>query len=135
IDRDPLAADLCRLALAVAIAGDAVFDRPEVLAEVAPRVRTADALREPPPPADVVIGNPPWGQKGFSLTRDEKAYLRDRFTTCARGVIDPFAPFVELAHQALAPGGRWALILPDVVLLKQQPAVRALMLAGSDLDL
>jgi adenine-specific DNA-methyltransferase len=95
----------------------------------------ADALIGPPPAADVVVGNPPWGQKGFALPPAERDRLRATFVTCARGPIDAFAPFVELAHRALAPGGRWALVLPDVVLLKDQEPVRRLMLEESALEL
>jgi SAM-dependent methyltransferase len=134
IDRDPRAAALARLALALAIVGPRGRVDRAALAAAAPRVRVADALAAPPPVADVVVGNPPWGQKGFALDPAARAALRARFVTCARGPIDAFVPFVELAHRALAPGGRWGYVLPDVVLLKAHAAVRGFVLAGAALE-
>lgn len=72
---------------------------------------------------DVVLGNPPWGGWNRGLGREVKAELRERFST-ARGLIDPFALFIERSTTFLEPGGRLAMVLPDCFLLKNYPAVR-----------
>ncbi|HTM22922.1 MAG TPA: N-6 DNA methylase, partial [Kofleriaceae bacterium] len=118
IDLDPTAIVVCRCALA--------------LAGAQAHLQVGDGLAIDVR-ADAVIGNPPWGQKGLKYSRAQAAALRARFTT-ARGVLDPFKLFVERAHQLLAPGGRWALVLPDIILLKDQQPVRDLILAGSAID-
>ena len=51
-----------------------------------------------------------------------------------RGAIDPFALFVERAHHLLAPGGRWGMVLPDVVLLKNHEALRGFLLERGALE-
>ncbi|MEM9490543.1 MAG: TaqI-like C-terminal specificity domain-containing protein, partial [Myxococcota bacterium] len=81
---------------------------------------------------DAVIGNPPWGQKGFRFAPDQAAALRARYVT-ATGALDPFKLFVERAHQLIAAGGRWGLLLPDIILLKNHQPVRDLILRESHL--
>jgi adenine-specific DNA-methyltransferase len=124
IDVDPVAAAACRLALILAAGPGA---RPEI--------RVADALAEDHrAEADVVLGNPPWGQKGFRFPPAEARRLRARYAT-GRGVLDPFKLFVERAHELCRPGGRWGFVLPDVILLKDQEPVRRLILGRSSLEL
>jgi len=129
IDIDPQAAAVARMALAVAV--------PEATDEDLSRaVVVADAL-EPCTAAagefDAVVTNPPWGQKRFALSVEKRRRFRALYAS-ARGAIDPFALFVERAHALLCPGGRWGMVLPDVVLLKNHALLRALVLAGSELE-
>jgi tRNA1(Val) A37 N6-methylase TrmN6 len=129
IDVDRQAAAVARLALAVAV--------PEATREdLAGAVRVADALEPGSAPAaafDAVVTNPPWGQKRFALPVEKRHRYRELYTS-GRGAIDPFALFVERAHGLLRPGGRWGMVLPDVVLLKNHEPLRALVLAGSELE-
>ncbi len=127
VDLDPKAAAVARLALRLAVGGQGAPPSDE-LARV---VEVGDALADDGPRAaaraNVVIGNPPWGQKGFRFSRDEVARLRARFST-ACGVLDPFKLFVERATELLSPGGRLGFVLPDIILLKDQRPVRELLL-------
>jgi tRNA1(Val) A37 N6-methylase TrmN6 len=129
IDVDPQAAAVCRLALSLAV--------PEATpADLARAVTVADALAADSAPAagfDAVVTNPPWGQKRFRLTAEERRRYRAAFVS-ARGAIDPFALFVERAHALLAPGGRWGMVLPDVVLLKNHEPLRRFLLERSALE-
>lgn len=129
IDLDPQAAAVARLALAVAV--------PEASRQdLARAVRVADALDPASAPAaafDAVVTNPPWGQKRFALPVETRHRYRELYAS-ARGAIDPAALFVERAHRLLRPGGRWGMVLPDVVLLKNHEPLRALVLAGSELE-
>jgi hypothetical protein len=76
---------------------------------------------------DAVIGNPPWGQKEIDLGDRARAYLRKKYVSLA-GIMDAFRPFVEKGIRLLAPGGRYGMVLPDVVLLKDYPDTRLFML-------
>jgi tRNA1(Val) A37 N6-methylase TrmN6 len=129
IDIDPQAAAVCRLALAAAVPG-------ATAADLARAVTVADALAEgsaPPAAFDAVVTNPPWGQKRFRLGEEERRRYRAAFAS-ARGAIDPFALFVERAHALLAPAGRWGMVLPDVVLLKNHEPLRRFLLERSALE-
>jgi tRNA1(Val) A37 N6-methylase TrmN6 len=129
IDIDPQAVAVCRLALALAV--------PEATAEdLARAVRVGDALSIESAPAaafDAVITNPPWGQKRFRLGAEERRRHREAFVS-ARGAIDPAALFVERAHSLLAPGGRWGMVLPDVILLKNHEPLRHFLLERSAIE-
>lgn len=123
VDRDPTAVEVCRLGLLLAGAAEAT-------------VRLGDSLHDDgfsSEEIDVVFGNPPWGQKGFRFPPEEAAYLRRRYRS-AVGVLDPFKLFVERALELVRPGGRWGMVLPDIVLLKDQQAIRDLMLERSALE-
>ena len=127
IDVDPEAVALCRVAL-----GAAAGLPPGALAGA---IRCADALRDDIGAGyDAVIGNPPWGQKGVRFDKRSRRALARRYET-ATGVLDPFKLFVERAHQIAAPGGRWAMVLPDIILLKNQEPIRRLILERSTLEL
>ena len=73
---------------------------------------------------DVIVGNPPWGAK---LTEKDKAYFRQQYKT-AKGLLDTFALFLERAATLLKHGGYLGFILPDIVLLKNYPAIRKYIL-------
>ena len=103
---------------AVELASRALSGRAEIL--------QADFLAPSPPvigPFDAIIGNPPWGNWSRRLSFEELYRLRDRFST-ARGLIDPFALFIERATGLLSHGGVLAFVLPDYFLLKNYAAAR-----------
>lgn len=80
------------------------------------------------PGFDVVLGNPPWGQKGIDEPPALKDYLRSHFASLA-GIYDLFRPFVEQGVRLARPRtGQFAMVLPDVVLLKDYPDTRRYML-------
>jgi len=76
---------------------------------------------------DVVLSNPPWGQKAMRVTDGMKRYLREQFPSSA-GIFDLFRPFVELGVRLTRPGGRFGMVLPDIVLLKDYPQTRLYLL-------
>tara|TARA_R110002096_G_scaffold433887_5_gene653964 strand:+ start:91298 stop:93004 length:1707 start_codon:yes stop_codon:yes gene_type:complete len=82
------------------------------------------------PRIDAIVGNPPWGQKGLTLSANVRARYKQLYKT-ACGVWDPFKFFVERAHQILPVGAPWGYVLPDIVLLKNLQEVRDLILEGS----
>lgn len=122
VDVDPEAVAVCRLALAVAGAEDA-------------DIRLGDALLDDLdlPPADCVIGNPPWGQKRLRFSTAVGKELRKRYVT-ARGVLDPFKLFVERGLELVGSGGRLGMVLPDIILLKDQQVVRDLLLDNTAVE-
>ena len=85
------------------------------------------------PGFDVVVGNPPWGQKGVRVKKERKRELAARFPSSA-GIFDLFRPFVELAVRVLRPGGRLGLVLPDIVLLKNYEPTRRMLLAEMSIE-
>ncbi len=76
---------------------------------------------------DVIVGNPPWGQKGIGKNEQLKAHLQEKYPS-SRGIYDLFRPFVEKGINLLKKGGRFGMVLPDIVLLKNYPSTRKLML-------
>lgn len=124
VDVDATAVAVTRLSLAMAVG-----------AEVEAALHVGDALDAGVDVGrvDVVLGNPPWGRKGFSIDAETRRRYRAAYR-CARGLLEPSTLFVERAHQILAPGGRWGLVLPDIVLLKDHEAARALMLEQSAIE-
>lgn len=126
VDLDPHATLVTRYVLAAGVgggsgralkgnvlAGDALFD--------IPWKARADGR------AVVVIGNPPWGSKAPQLTKEYRTQLAGCYPTSAGGTFDLFRAFVELAVTLMHYGygtGRFALLLPDTVLLKNCEATR-----------
>jgi hypothetical protein len=76
---------------------------------------------------DAVLGNPPWGQKAIRVEEDMKRYLWQRYPSSA-GIFDLFRPFVELGVRLTRDGGRFGMVLPDIVLLKDYPQTRRYLL-------
>ena len=126
LDRDPTAVATCRLALGLAIGPEQDVQSFSVHAvdTLIPR----DTLKIPC--VDVVLGNPPWGQKMFRFSSSETEYLRANYCT-AKGVLDPFKLFLERIHDLLRMHGLWAFVLPDVLLLKNYEVVRRFLLRHS----
>lgn len=108
VERDPIAAALCRLVLAEA-AGSPVADEVVVV---------ADALRDPWPlgrALGAVVGNPPFLTPLASATapdHDGRAARRARFGDAAGPYTDAAALFVLLALDVTRDGGRIALVQP-----------------------
>lgn len=63
-----------------------------------------------PPPADLILTNPPFGPAGGRPSRDD--------LTVTSNVSSYQLPFVEHCIRALRPGGRAAVIVPDNVLFE-----------------
>jgi type I restriction-modification system DNA methylase subunit len=76
---------------------------------------------------DAVIGNPPWGQKGVKFTESVIKYFRQTYTS-VQGIVDFFRPFVEKNSMVLKENGKYGLVLPDVLLLKNYPDTRKYIL-------
>ncbi|MFL5311526.1 MAG: Eco57I restriction-modification methylase domain-containing protein, partial [Myxococcales bacterium] len=74
------------------------------------RERLADALRAALPPADLVVGNPPYGHVGDPAGR---AFLLRRLPALRGGEIDRYAAFLLRSLELLRPGGTAALLVPD----------------------
>ncbi|NLH08544.1 MAG: N-6 DNA methylase [Chloroflexi bacterium] len=114
LDSDAGAVDLARLALWLWAAEPGTTP-----ADLAGRLRCADALLGEPPPArfDAVLGNPPYASvftraQGDDSLRDA---LKARYRT-AVGSFDLAVPFVERAVELCADGGRVGLVLPNKLL-------------------
>ncbi|MCD6366048.1 MAG: Eco57I restriction-modification methylase domain-containing protein, partial [Bacteroidales bacterium] len=73
---------------------------------------------------DVVIGNPPWG---IQFNKNEKKVFKEKYTV-AKGIIDSFSLFIEKGTSLIHETGVFAMILPDIILLKAYPATRKFLL-------
>jgi len=120
IERDPLAAEACRLAVWLAASCPG---RPARLP--AGRIAAADALASPPSPRsfDIVLGNPPWGVE-VSL-----GGLAGRIPPPLAGQRDACLFFVHLAAEAARDGGAIGLLVPDSLLsqVRYEPLRRAVL--------
>ncbi len=128
VDLDPGAIEVTRAALRMAVGG-----RASTPLKVSLLVGDVLLPETEIGPIDAVVGNPPWGQKGLHIDAAAKTRYKEIYST-ARGVWDPFKLFVERSHQLLRPGGRWGLVLPDILLLKNLQHVRDLILEGSAME-
>lgn len=128
VDRDPYAIEIARLSLLLAWAeAGGVAPRPRVNLVCADALAPATFDAIAAAGFDVVVGNPPWGQKAIAADDAVKRSVRAAFPSC-RGIFDWFRPFVELGVRLTVPGGRFGMVLPDVVLLKNYEPTRRLML-------
>lgn len=82
---------------------------------------------------DFIVTNPPWGQKSGTLSGETRLKLRNRFRT-ARGQFDLFSLFIERSLELLKPGGSFGMVLPEVLLLKNYPIVRKLLLTETTIE-
>src|SRR6266852_1272926 len=73
-------------------------------------LRRADSLRARLPPADLLVGNPPYGHVADAA---ERACLLDRLPALRGGEIDRYAAFLLRSLSLLRPGGTAALLVPD----------------------
>ena len=79
---------------------------------------------------DVVLGNPPWGQKRMAENHAVAKFIRSNYQSVA-GIFDWFRPFVEKGLSLLRNGGRYGLVLPDTVLLKDYETTRRRLLENT----
>jgi type I restriction-modification system DNA methylase subunit len=82
---------------------------------------------------DIVIGNPPWGQKAVEFSDREKDYFREHYRT-ARGILDIFRLFCECSLRLTRPSGAWTMILPDIILLKNYEETRRMLLSETAIE-
>ncbi|MFH1747654.1 MAG: TaqI-like C-terminal specificity domain-containing protein [Planctomycetota bacterium] len=140
VDQDSRAVETTRLALMLKLSEGCVGADAARVPDLTGNIRCADALssldwRTAFPAVfvgdnsgfDVVVGNPPWGQKRIRKDRRMMEFLRQRFPS-STGVFDLFRPFVELAVRLCRPGGRIGQVLPDIVLLKNYEPTRRYLL-------
>jgi hypothetical protein len=80
------------------------------LARSGASLRRADSLRAALPPADLVVGNPPYGHVAEPAGR---AWLLRRLPALRGGEIDRYAAFLLRSLELLRPGGTAALLVPD----------------------
>lgn len=62
---------------------------------------------------DAVVGNPPWGAL---FGENELAYLKKKHADIIVRMIDSFMYFTKIASEMIHQGGKFGLILPDVIL-------------------
>lgn len=77
---------------------------------------------------DVVLGNPPWGQKAVKFSNIEKQYLLKTYPSSIIGILDFFRFFIEKSTKLIRQRGYFGLVLPDILLLKQYDSTRKLIL-------
>lgn len=77
---------------------------------------------------DVIIGNPPWGQKSVRFSESERKYFKERYPSATIGILDIFRLFVERAITIVNSEGSFANVLPDIILLKNYDSTRKFIL-------
>jgi hypothetical protein len=83
---------------------------------------------------DIVIGNPPWGQKAAKFSTDEKEYYLEKYPAASVGIADLSRFFIERSIQLLNPDGFWGQVLPDIILLKNYETTRGFLLDNMTLS-
>ncbi len=76
-----------------------------------------ERLGQPPCSFDLVVGNPPWGAQ-----------------SSGRQNLDSWERFFALSLQALRPGGRLALVLPDTLFSPEKAGARKLLLENTKIE-
>ena len=77
---------------------------------------------------DIIIGNPPWGQKTVKFDVMSRLYFSKCYPTSSIGIVDLFRFFIEKAFVLLRDGGLWGQVLPDIILMKNYESTRRLIL-------
>lgn len=124
IDVDPIAVKRASLRLPLG----SVIKTNDILAplQLNRQVVLADSwLDEMGGAADVVILNPPWG----AVQTTTRAELLAAGLDTATGQYDTYDLFCELALKILKPGGTFAFIVPDSILLPEHKPLRKILLA------
>jgi tRNA1(Val) A37 N6-methylase TrmN6 len=131
VDIDPVAVEMTRKTLQREVGCDIDLEN---------NIRCGDALQSPSlfaeataDPFDIVIGNPPWGQKRSAASPRQKRELWTRFPSSV-GIFDWFRPFVELGVRLTRHGGQFGMVLPDIVLLKNYEPTRRFLLDQLQLE-
>ena len=83
---------------------------------------------------DVVLGNPPWGQKGVDKDERRRKFILSTLRS-TKGIFDHFRGFVELSARLVRPNGTFGLALPDILLLKDYEETRELLLRNTTITL
>ncbi len=73
---------------------------------------------------DCIVGNPPWGA---DISQQEKEYFKEKFIS-GKGIIDTYALFIEKSLLLLSENGGLSFVLPDIILLKNYPQIRKVIL-------
>ncbi len=117
MDLDADALRVARAALALEGVLDASFAR-------------GDSLREDPPPADLLVSNPPYGHLDDPL---ERAALAAIFPSLRGGEIDRYTACVLRATALVRPGGTAALLVPDTWMSNARSgSIRAAVLEAAE---
>ncbi len=82
---------------------------------------------------DVVLGNPPWGQKEIGGGQVVSKFVRGTYSS-VDGVFDWFRFFVERSLSVTKNGTRFGLVLPDTILLKNYEPTRRHLLESTALE-
>ena len=82
---------------------------------------------------DVVLGNPPWGQKQIEGEQLVSKFVRGTYSSAA-GTFDWFRLFVERGLLLLRNRGRFGLVLPDTILLKNYESTRRYLLEQTAIE-
>jgi hypothetical protein len=82
---------------------------------------------------DVVIGNPPWGQKAVGFSKSEKEYLLV-YPASSIGISDLSRYFIEKSIDLLKANAYWGQVLPDIILLKNYDSTRKLLLDSLEIS-
>jgi type I restriction-modification system DNA methylase subunit/RecB family exonuclease len=82
---------------------------------------------------DAIVGNPPWGQKGIAADPNIKAYIQRTYPS-SKGIYDLFRAFVEKGFNLLRDNGRFGMVFPDIVLLKNYVPTRKLILESLSMN-
>ena len=83
---------------------------------------------------DIVIGNPPWGQKAVKFDEIIRLYFSKCYPASSVGILDLFRFFIEKALMLLRDSGLWGQVLPDIVLMKNYESTRRLILDTATLQ-
>ena len=94
------------------------------------RLQRGDALRLQPPPADLLISNPPYGHVEGA---GERRFLARALPGLRGGEIDRYAAFLLRSLQLVRPGGAAALLIPDTwMFLARAGALRSAVLEQAE---
>ena len=82
---------------------------------------------------DVVLSNPPWGQKEIAGEQLVSKFVRGTYSSVS-GIFDWFRPFVERELLLLRNNGRYGVVLPDTILLKNYESTRRYFLENTTIE-
>ncbi len=77
---------------------------------------------------DIVIGNPPWGQKAIKFSDTDKMFFEINYPSSIQGILDIFRFFIERSIAIAKSNAFFANVLPDIILLKNYDSTRKLIL-------
>ena len=82
---------------------------------------------------DLVLGNPPWGQKQIVGEQLVTKFVRGTYGSVS-GIFDWFRPFIERELSILRSSGRYGVVLPDTILLKNYEPTRRYLLENMTIE-